>query len=106
MGRVKQPHPHARPRVLAVTSEPPWPLDTGGHIRNYHLMKALAAETDFRLVCPVRPDQSGAVEPLRAAGIDVRPASVPARTKWGEGKRLLGAVVRRQPYVLFRRHAL
>jgi glycosyltransferase involved in cell wall biosynthesis len=94
-----------RPRVLAVTSEPPWPLDTGGHIRSFHLMKALAAETEFRLVCPVRPDQAVAVEPLRAAGIDVRPAVVSARTKWGEARRLFGAAVRREPYVLYRRHA-
>lgn len=88
-----------------MTSELPWPLDTGGHIRSFHLMKALAAVTELRLVCPVRADHASAVEPLRDAGIDVRPAQVPARTKWGEAKRLLGATARREPYVLYRRHA-
>ncbi len=94
-----------RPRVLAVTSEAPWPLNSGGHIRSFHLMKALAAATDFRLVCPVAPGHAAGIEALRAAGIDVRPAPVPARSKWGEAKRLLAAALRREPYVMYRRHS-
>lgn len=94
-----------RPRVLAATSEPPWPLNSGGHIRSAYLMKALAAATDFRLVCPVPPGQESGVEALRGAGIDVRPATVPGRSKVGELKRLLGAAVRGEPYVMYRRHA-
>ena len=68
-------------------------------------MKALAAATDFRLVCPLPPGQESAVEALRSAGIDVRPAAVPARSKWAEAKRLLGAAARGEPYVMYRRHA-
>lgn len=94
-----------RPRVLAATSEPPWPLNSGGHIRSFHLMKALAAATDFRLVCPLPPGAESGTEHLRAAGIDVRPASVPARSKWAELRRLLGAAARGEPYVMYRRHA-
>ncbi|MDY3558988.1 glycosyltransferase family 4 protein [Gemmata sp. JC673] len=95
----------AKPRVLAATSEPPWPLNSGGHIRSFHLMKALAAATDFRLVCPVGPDQAASVEALQKAGIAVRPAAVPARSKWSEAKRLLGAALKAEPYVMYRRHA-
>jgi polysaccharide biosynthesis protein PslH len=94
-----------RPRVLAATSEVPWPLNSGGHIRSFHLMKALAAATDFRLVCPVPPAQESGIEALRAAGIDVRPAAVPSRAPWGELKRLFGASARGEPYVMYRRHA-
>lgn len=94
-----------RPRVLAVTSEPPWPLNSGGHIRSFHLMKALVAATEFRLVCPVAPGHGPSVDALRGAGIDVRPAPVPARTKWAEAARLLGAALRAEPYVMYRRHA-
>ena len=94
-----------RPRVLAATSEVPWPLNSGGHIRSAYLMKALAAATDFRLVCPVPPGQEAGVEALRAAGINVCPAGVPSRSKWQELKRLLGASVRAEPYVMYRRHA-
>ena len=93
-----------KPRVLAVTSEPPWPLNSGGHIRSFHLMKAMAAATDFRLVCPVAPEQFAGVKSLRAAGIDVRPAAVPPRSKAREAKRLLGAALRGEPYVMYRRH--
>ena len=32
-----------RPSVLVITSELPWPLNTGGHLRTFHLMQALAA---------------------------------------------------------------
>lgn len=95
----------ARTRILAVTSEPPWPLNSGGHIRSFHLMKALAAAADFRLVCPVAPDQSASVDALQKAGIAVRPAPVPARTKFAEAKRLLGAALKAEPYVMYRRHA-
>ena len=94
-----------RPRVLAATSEPPWPLNSGGHIRSAYLMKALAAATDFRLVCPVPPGQEKGVEALRAVGINVCPVPVPTRSKWRELKRLLGAAVRAEPYVMYRRHA-
>ncbi|HEY1189041.1 MAG TPA: glycosyltransferase family 4 protein [Gemmata sp.] len=95
----------AKPRVLAVTSEPPWPLNSGGHIRSFHLMKALAAATDFRLVCPIGPDASASAGALQGAGITIRPAAVPARTKFAEAGRLLGAALRAEPYVMYRRHA-
>lgn len=94
-----------RPSVLAITSEPPWPLNTGGHLRTYHLLKSLAAVTRLRLICPVQSHQRDALEPLRAAGIDVRGVEVRGRTAGGEARRVLGAVLRRQPYVMYRRHA-
>ena len=36
----------ARPSILAITSELPWPLDRGGHLRSFHLLRGLAAEFD------------------------------------------------------------
>lgn len=94
-----------RCRVLAVTSELPWPLNSGGHIRTFHLMKAIAAATDLRVVCPVVGDQSAVIEALAAAGIAVVPVPVGPRTILGEARKFLGAVVRREPYVMYRRHA-
>ena len=94
-----------RCRVLAVTSELPWPLNSGGHIRTFHLMKAIAASTDLRVVCPVIGDQLAAVEALAAAGIEVVPVPVSPRTMFGEARKLLGAAVHREPYVMYRRHA-
>jgi glycosyltransferase involved in cell wall biosynthesis len=91
--------------VLAITSEPPWPLTSGGHIRTFHLLKTIAASTRLRLVCPVQPDQRDSLDPIRAAGIDVRPALVDARRPQLELRRLVQGAVRREPYVMYRRHA-
>lgn len=97
--------PTRLPRSLAVTSELPWPLNSGGHIRSFHLLKALAAGTLLEFVCPVRRDQAEDVEALRARGIPVSAVPVGPRTLSGEGRRMLGAALRREPYVMYRRHA-
>ncbi|WP_051276121.1 glycosyltransferase family 4 protein [Desulfovirgula thermocuniculi] len=41
-------------KIIFLTAEPPWPLDQGDKLRNYHLLKALAAEHEVTLVtfCP------------------------------------------------------
>ena len=97
--------PRVRPRVLAVTSEPPWPLNSGGHIRTFHLLLALSRETDLRVVCPIQPHQHETLGALRARGIEVIAAAVGARTKFAEAVRLLGSLRRSVPYVMYRRHA-
>ena len=49
-----------RPSVLAVTSEVPWPLNSGGHLRTFHLLRTLAQRFDVRLVVPTRGgDEAG-----------------------------------------------
>jgi glycosyltransferase involved in cell wall biosynthesis len=80
-------------------------LTSGGHIRTFHLLKALAASTQLRLVCPVQPHQHDALDPLRSAGIDVRPALVAERRAHMELRRLVQAGIKREPYVMYRRHA-
>lgn len=93
------------PRVLAVTSEPPWPLTSGGHIRTFHLLKALARSTELRLLCPTPPVQAGRLDAIRAAGIDIRPIEVNGRRADREARRLARAFLRGEPYVMYRRHA-
>src|SRR5438132_1245490 len=90
--------------VLAVTSELPWPLNTGGHLRTFHLLCALARRFDVRLVVPIEHDQ-GAVAVLGANGIRVCPALVPPRARWREALRAVAALASSEPYVLYRRHA-
>jgi glycosyltransferase involved in cell wall biosynthesis len=97
--------PDAPVSVLAITSEPPWPLTSGGHIRTFHLLRTIAAATRLRLVCPVQPHQLDLLNPIRAAGIDVRPAMVNARRPDTELRRLVQGTLRREPYVMYRRHA-
>ncbi|HKB12343.1 MAG TPA: hypothetical protein VKD69_16890, partial [Vicinamibacterales bacterium] len=94
-----------RTPVLAVTSEPPWPLDSGGHLRTFHLLRALASRFDVRLVTPARgTDAESAASAL--AGEAVRPRIVRAarRSAAAEAVRVAVAAARREPYVMFSRH--
>ena len=97
-------HPGRRPFVLAITSEIPWPLNTGGHLRTFHLLRALAEEFRVRLVAPAGKDQSQAIEALRASGIATVTAPAGPRAAWREALRAANAAVRREPYVMYRRH--
>jgi len=90
--------------VLAVASEVPWPLNTGGHIRTFHLLRALARRFRVRLVAPVRVGEEPAIEALARCGIILVPVRIGPRVVWRECLRVLGAVSRQEPYVLYRRH--
>ena len=42
-------------RILFVSEEFPYPLDTGGNVRTFHLLRALASEHEVVLLCLDRP---------------------------------------------------
>jgi glycosyltransferase involved in cell wall biosynthesis len=94
----------ARPSILAITSELPWPLDRGGHLRSFHLLRGLAADFDLRLVAPIEPGQESLVPALSAEGIRVCAVPVGPRRAPIETLRVFRAALTREPYVLFRRH--
>jgi glycosyltransferase involved in cell wall biosynthesis len=93
-----------RPSVLAVTSELPWPLDRGGHLRTFHLLRALASANRVRLIAPSSDPDEGAVRALRDAGIELRAVRVARRRQATEALRVAHATVAAEPYVLYRRH--
>jgi glycosyltransferase involved in cell wall biosynthesis len=93
----------ARASILAVTSEQPWPLDSGGHLRSFHLLTALARHYHVRLVTTALPDAAG-INALRRYGVAVRTVTAPARSWPGEAYRAAVSAVRRRPYVLYSRH--
>lgn len=91
--------------VLAVTSGLPWPLTSGGHLRTFHLLKAMSrAFSRVTLVAPAPTVDREAVDQLRAIGVDVRPAVAGPRTPLGEMARAARAVLRREPYAFYHRH--
>jgi glycosyltransferase involved in cell wall biosynthesis len=90
--------------ILAVTSQPPWPLDRGGHLRSYHLLRALAASCRVRLVAPSACCDADTIAGLTNAGIDFRPVPVPPRAGWREAYRAARAAATAQPYVMYSRH--
>ena len=93
-----------RARVLAITSELPWPLNTGGHIRTFHLLRSLAEQFDVRLLTVVEESDVEHLEHLRSVGIDVRAAVVGPRRPWSEAARVASSAMRGEPYVMYRRH--
>ncbi len=93
-----------RARVLAITSELPWPLNTGGHIRTFHLLRALAEQFDVRLLTVVEEQDVAHLEQLRNVGIEVCGAVVGPRRSWSEAARVTSSAMRGEPYVMYRRH--
>ncbi len=92
------------PSVLAVTSELPWPLDTGGRLRTFHLVRALGRRFRVRLVTAVPIGREKDVDVLQENGIEVCPVFVAPRVRWREAIRATAAGARGEPYVLYRRH--
>jgi polysaccharide biosynthesis protein PslH len=95
------------PRLLAVTSELPWPLDTGGHIRTFHLLSALAKEFRVTLVTLTTPGaahNSEGVDRMAAQGISVRPGTSGSRSMVTEATRAAKAAMWGVPYVMYARH--
>jgi glycosyltransferase involved in cell wall biosynthesis len=90
--------------VLAVTSEFPWPLNSGGHLRTFHVLRKLSRRFRVRLIAPMAQSERGSAEILEQHGISVFPVLVPARVAWGEAFRVGLAAARREPYVFYRRH--
>ena len=82
----------------------PWPLDTGGHLRTYHLARGLARRFDLILVTGVDRVDTPGIARLREDGINVCPAILPPRGKVGEALRALNARLSGRPYVFFARH--
>lgn len=94
----------ARPRVLAITSEVPWPLNTGGHLRSFHLMRIIARHFALRLVTVLEDGQQDLTSHLTEQGIRVIAARAPRRNAVAEAGRVVSAALANEPYVMFHRH--
>lgn len=92
--------------ALAVSSELPWPLDSGGHLRSFHLLRALSRQYTVHLVTSAARDAQAtteAVTALQARGIHVT-AAASRRSAIREGMRAARMACQGQPYVLYGRH--
>ena len=93
-----------KPKILAITSELPWPLNTGGHIRTYHILKSIAQNFDLTLVVPELPSDAPGVQQLQSVGVRVLNVKVGPRSAPAEAKRALVAALKSEPYVMYHRH--
>lgn len=97
----------ARPdlkRMLVITSEPPWPPRSGGHLRTFNIHSALSEHMDIRIVCPVGRSKFPGAKAAESTGCSFDFVEVEDRTLLGEARRILTAQQDREPYVMFRRH--
>lgn len=93
-----------RPSVLAVTSQLPWPLNTGGHLRTFHLMRSLATCFRVRLIAGVAEPNDEGISALERNQVSVHPVRLEPQRIWKKGLHIAGAALRGQPYVLYQRH--
>lgn len=91
-------------RVLAITSELPWPLNTGGHIRSFHLLRAVARRFDLRVIAGVESADHPGLAVMREHGVTVLPAVTGPRRPMAEAARAARATFGGEPYVMFHRH--
>ncbi len=91
------------PAILAVTSQLPWPLDSGGHIRSFHLLRALARRFNVRLVT----GSFGGTDstPFEAEGIHVRMVPLTRMPAPRDLGRVAMASVSGTPSVCYARHS-
>lgn len=90
--------------ILAVTSQLPWPLNSGGNIRSYHMLCAMARRFRVRLVVPIIDGNENGIEPFLQQGITVCPVPSGKQTFWREVLKTAGSVLQGLPYVMYKRH--
>jgi glycosyltransferase involved in cell wall biosynthesis len=86
------------PRVLFVSEKHPWPQDDGGQIRSFQVLRALSRNCRVTLLA-TNPRVPGALEPLRALGIEVVFVA-PHRSAWKLPFELVRALFTRRPWPL------
>ena len=94
----------AKPDVLVITSELPWPLNTGGHIRSFHVLKALSKQFDVRGIAGVEMADDPGPQAHGRNGIRVVQTFQNKRNPFAEFGRVARALLREEPYVMFNRH--
>lgn len=89
-------------KVAFITSYPPYPLNTGGRIRTFHLLKRISQVHDMTLITAVGSrDDDAALGALKALipSLAIRTAQVPPRHGiWRCGLRLARSLTSPLPY--------
>ncbi len=85
-------------RLLFVTEKFPYPIDDGGQIRTFHVLRELAREFRVTLI-GLEPPVLSDIEPVRALGVDVR-VFPRQRPRWAGPWYATQALFTREPYPL------
>jgi polysaccharide biosynthesis protein PslH len=95
---------NTRPKLLSITSEVPWPLNSGGHLRTFHLQNALGRDFDATLVCPANPQTQGTENLPDDSNFRLVKFDVSSRSMASELCRIGLAQWYRAPYSMYFRH--
>ncbi len=93
-------------RILYVTEQLPWPLDSGGNVRSFHVLRGLASAHEVVLasgVSPASPLPDAA--PLREHCSDVHGVPLEAGSLWRDATTLARGAFSRRPFLIARREA-
>lgn len=90
--------------ILTVTSEPPWPLDSGGHLRSFHLHNEMAAHLSVNMICPINQSLEARLRLPGDMRCSIELVKVAPRTVLSETRRIIAAQLAGEPYVMYRRH--
>lgn len=92
-------------RVLFVSERFPYPLDTGGNVRTFHLLAGLSSRYEITLITTslggISAEHLEAVKPLCA---DVHVVEVPRNSAVRDTPQFLGSFIGGRPFVLARHY--
>jgi polysaccharide biosynthesis protein PslH len=90
-------------RVLFVTEKFPYPLDTGGNVRSFHMLRALSGEHDVTVLATTQGEvQEAHVRELRKVCRDIRLVEVEPQTTRRDLAAFLRSLFGGPPFVLSR----
>jgi hypothetical protein len=85
-------------RILFVSEKFPWPVDDGGQIRTFNVLKTLASAFPVSLVA-LEPPSPADEKPIRELGVDVKTFRK-QRPRWALPWYVAQSVLTREPYPL------
>lgn len=90
-------------KILFISEQLPYPLDTGGNIRTFHVLKALSSQHRVTLLAASEtPIAQPEIEPIRRLGVEVRVARVARRSALHHARSLMLALSGRLPFLMAR----
>ena len=84
--------------IVFVSQKFPWPLDDGGQIRTFHILKTLSAQFSVILIA-LSPSSPGLEEPIRNLGVKIITFQQDGH-RWMSPWRILQTLFSRRPYPL------
>jgi polysaccharide biosynthesis protein PslH len=92
-------------KILFITEKFPYPLDSGGRIRTYNILKGLSQKYEINLVTAIEhDDQKTYIHELEKYCFRVDTVEVPADTKFSLGLKILNNIGSSIPIVVKRHH--